>query len=598
MCGMYLQDHATETSPHFMTHRWVLRPLSKPEIVDDIRRSLNNLPEALARALVLRGIDTFDRARQFFRPSLEALHDPFEMADMGKAVDRLARAIEARERILVYGDYDVDGTTATALLVSSLSSLGADVRYFIPDRFEHGYGLCQAGIDYAVENGAELIVAVDCGVTAIEEVAYAAGLGIDMIICDHHTPDNRLPDCVAVVNPRRADCTYPFVELCGCAVAYKLLRALLDRLGYAPDAADAYLDLVAVATAADVVPIHGENRILMSCGLKALRSGARLGLRKLASVAQIDLARCSAREVMFALGPRINAAGRVGGAERAVELLLSTDETRADQLAADLDRLNRERRTLDQSIQTQAVELADRQLTSRTRHAVILHHDDWHLGVLGIVASRLVDRYYRPAILLGTNDGFAKGSARSIAGINIYDALHECRDLLVQFGGHDYAAGLTVRLEDVPELQDRLDAAVGRQVTPQVLTPAIDVDADVDLADLDGRFWAVLKQFAPFGPANDPPVFRADAVELLRQPRTVGKDGKHLKFSVKQDESGSALHAIGFGLGGRMDLLERSWKQGERLDLLFCLEENTWNGRTSLQLNARDVRLSGTRDES
>lgn len=576
-----------------MTYRWVLRPLSNPEIVAQIRRNLNDLPEALARALVLRGIDTIERARQFFRPSIGALHDPFGMADMSAAVDRLAKALETGERILIYGDYDVDGTTATALLVSSLRSLGAHVDYFIPDRFEHGYGLCEAGIDRAAAARVNLIVAVDCGVTAVDEVAYAASCGIDMIVCDHHTPLDHLPDCAAVVNPKRSDCAYPFAELCGCAVAYKLLRALLDRLGHTPDAADAYLDLVAVATAADVVPIRDENRILMTCGLDVLRSGSRVGLRMLAESAGLDLARCSPREVVFGLGPRINAAGRVGDAEKAVALLLEQDEARAGQMAADLERLNSARRELDHDTLAQAVELAERQLTSRPRNAIILHHHGWHIGIVGIVASRLVERFYRPAILMGTNDGYAKGSARSIAGINIYDALLECRDLLVQFGGHDYAAGLTLRVDDVPALQDRLDEAVGRRVTPELLTPAISVDARVNLADLDGRFWAVLKQFAPFGHENDPPVFRADAVRVSRTPRTVGKGGRHLKFSVLQDDSGSALEAIGFGLGGHSDLLHQSLRSGKPLDLLFSLEENTWKGRTALQLKALDIRLSG-----
>ncbi len=579
-----------------MNYRWILRPVAQPGLVEHVRRQLNDLPEALARALVLRGVDTFDRAHLFFRPSLSALHDPFLMLGMEAAVDRVARALEVRERILIYGDYDVDGTTATALLASSFRSLGGEVDFFIPDRFEHGYGLCEAGIDLAAGKGAGLIVAVDCGVTAVEEAAYARERGIDLIVCDHHTPQADLPDCVAVVNPKQTDCTYPFADLCGCAVAYKLLRALLQRLGHPPNAADAYLDLVAVATASDVVPIRGENRILLAGGLNVLRTAARLGLRKLAESARLDLTDCSARDVVFGLGPRINAAGRVGDAELAVALFLENDESRAERLAADLERLNSERRTLDQGTLSAAVELAERQLTSRLRHSIVLHHDDWHIGVIGIVASRLVERFYRPTILLGTNDGYAKGSARSIAGINIYDALQECSGLLVQFGGHDYAAGLTLRLDDVPAFQDRVDEVIGRVVTPDLLRPAINFDAPISLADVDARFWAVLKQFAPFGPENDPPVFRADAIHLSRAPKTVGKGGKHLKFSVRQNESGSALDAIGFGMGGHAGLLDQSWRSGEPLDLLFCLEENRWNGRTSFQLKARDVRLSTAGD--
>lgn len=576
-----------------MKYRWLLRPLSSPDVVAGIQQALNDLPEALARALVVRGVDSFDRARRFFRPSMDALHDPFLMADMDKAADRLAEAIASGERILVYGDYDVDGTTATALLVSSLRELGSDVSYFIPDRFEDGYGLGASGIDYAAEIEAGLIITVDCGVTALDEAAYILEKCIDLVICDHHTPKATLPDAVAVLDPKRPDCEYPFKELCGCAVAYKLLRAVLDRLGHTPDAADTYLDLVAVATASDIVPVKGENRILLAYGLEVLQTRARLGFRTLAEAAGLDLVDCSATNIAFALGPRINAAGRMGDAGRAVALLLEKDEEQAGAIAAELERMNVERRGIDRRTLDQAVELADRHLTARTRHAIVLHHPDWHLGVIGIVASRLVERYYRPTVLLGTNNGFAKGSARSIAGVNIYDALHSCSDLLVEFGGHDFAAGMTLRIDDVPTFQDRLDEAIGRAVTPELLQPAIHVDANIDLDAIDARFWAVLKQFGPFGPENHRPVFRADRLQLSRPPRTVGRTGNHLKFTVRRDEVGSPLDAIGFGMGDRSEVLERSWDKGEPFDLLFCVEENTWKGRTSLQLKAKDLRLSG-----
>lgn len=575
-----------------MTYRWILRPVPSSDAVALIRRSLNDLPEALARALVLRGIDTFDRARLFFRPSLEALHDPFLMKDMDVAAERIAAALQAGDKIVVYGDYDVDGTTATALLVSALRDLGADVDYFIPDRFKHGYGLCNTGIDHAVDAGAAVVIAVDCGVTALAEARYARQKGVDLIVCDHHTPDAELPEALAVLDPKRRDCSYPFKELCGCAMAYKLVRAVLHLLGLSPDAADAFLDLVAVATASDIVPVQGENRVLLAKGLEALQKTTRVGICKLAESARLDLPTCTGRDIGYGIGPRINAAGRLGDAGRAVALLLEQDPGRAVEMAAELERVNGERRGIDQGTLDAAVELAERQLTSRTRHSIVLHQPDWHLGVIGIVASRLVDRFYRPTVLLASNNGFAKGSARSIAGINIYDALSECRDLLVEFGGHDFAAGMTLRIQDVPAFQERLDEAVGRAVTPDVLHPAINVDADVDLADIDARFWAILKQFAPFGPENDRPVFRASGVRLSRPCRTVGKSGKHLKFAVRQGEAGSSLDGIGFGLGQHSTVLEQSWKSGETFDLLFHLEENTWNGRTSLQLKAKDLRLS------
>lgn len=576
-----------------MKYRWTLRPLpSSTDVVAHVRRSLNDLPEALARALVLRGIDTFDRARLFFRPSMSSLHDPFLMMDMDAASDRLVRALKDGDKILVYGDYDVDGTTATALLVSALRELGGNVEYFIPDRFKHGYGLCDAGIDHAADVGARVVLAVDCGVTAVKEALYARARGLDLIICDHHTPKYELPDAVAVLDPKRRDCTYPFKELCGCAVGYKLVRAVLQQLGRSPDSADAYLDLVALATASDIVPVQGENRILLACGLEALQTSTRPGICKLAEIARLDLPSCTGRDIVFGIGPRINAAGRLGDAGRAVALLLEDDNDRAAAIAAELERVNGERRNIDQGTLTAAIELAERQLTSRTRHSIVLHHPDWHLGVIGIVASRLVERFYRPTVLLGTNNGYVKGSARSIAGINIYDALHDCKDLLVEFGGHDFAAGMTLRSEDINAFQERFDEAVGRMVTPDLLHPAISVDARVDLEDIDTRFWAVLKQFAPFGPENDRPVFRADSVRLSRPPRTVGRGGKHLKFTVRQDDVGSSLDAIGFGLGERSNELEQSWKSGEPFDFLFHVEENTWNGRTSLQLKARDLRMS------
>lgn len=575
-----------------MKYRWTLRPLPSSNAVAHVRESLNDLPEALARALVLRGIDSFERARHFFRPAMASLHDPFLMKDMDAAADRIVCALDKGEKILVYGDYDVDGTTATALLVSALRDMGGDVDYFIPDRFKHGYGLCEAGLEHAADGGASLVLAVDCGVTAIKEALYARDRGMDLIVCDHHTPKEELPEAVAVLNPKRPDCAYPFRELCGCAVGYKLIRAVLQRRGRSPDGADAYLDLVALATASDIVPAQGENRILLACGLEALQTSTRVGICKLAESARLDLTACTGRDIVFCIGPRINAAGRLGDAGRAVALLLEKDADRAAHIAAELERVNGERRTIDQGTLDSALEAAERQLTSRTRHSIILHNPDWHLGVIGIVASRLVDRFYRPTILLGTNNGYAKGSARSIAGVNIYDALHTCGDLLVEFGGHDFAAGMTLRVEDIPAFQDRLDKAISRMLTPDVLHPSINIDALVNLDDIDARFWAVLKQFAPFGPQNDRPVFRADSVRLSRPPRTVGRGGKHLKFTVRQGETGSTLEAIGFGLGDRSDDLEQSWRSGEPFDFLFHLEENTWKGRTTLQLKAKDLRLS------
>ncbi len=578
-----------------MTYRWILRPVPSEDAVRDIGQQLNNLPEALSRALILRGIDTFDSARAFFRPSAGGLHDPFLMADMDAAADRVARAIRDRERIVVYGDYDVDGTTSSALLISSLRSLGGDVGFFVPNRFEHGYGLSRMGLDVAAQLGARLIVAVDCGVTASEEARYAREKGMDLVVCDHHTPKGELPDAEAVLDPKRTDCPYPFKELAGCGVAFKLLQGVLVKLGRNPEAATEFLDLVAVATASDMVPVEDENRILLALGLERLRKEPSSGLRALAAVANMSLSSCTATDVVFRIAPRINAAGRMSTAEKAIDLLLAEDPETAKRCAEELNKLNDYRREIDQETLEAATKLAERQITSKMRHTLVLHRNDWFPGVIGIVASRLVERFHRPTILLGTIDGVATGSARSIGGVNIFEALRECEDLLVKFGGHAFAAGLSLEISNLPALQERFDEAVGKVVTPEVLQPSIHVDAPLHLHEIDRRFLAVLKQFEPFGPGNDRPVFQANGLLPVRPPRKVGKDSRHLKFVVRQQdraENEAPMEAIGFGMGGRFDMLEQCRREQQPFDMLFSLKENTWNGHTETQLQAKDIRRS------
>ena len=584
-----------------MTYRWIPRDVDNPDTVQRLQRDLNDLPEALARALVLRGIETFDEARHYFRASLDHLHDPFLMQDMDRAADRVAQAIERGERVLVYGDYDVDGTTATTLFTDFLRSHDAEAEYFIPDRYEDGYGLCERGIDAAVEQGAGLIVALDCGITAHDEADYARSKGLDLIICDHHKPKETLPDATAILNPKRADCDYPFDELCGCGVGFKLVQATLDRLGAAPDEAHQYLDLLAISTAADIVPLHGENRVLLREGLRMLETQPRLGLRAMARAAQFDLSGLSSGDVVFKIGPRINAAGRMAHAEKAVALLLAEDSDRALAIAQEIEALNKERRAVDKETLKEARTQAERQITSRTPHALVLYDADWHLGVIGIVASRIVEEFYKPTILLCRNGDEIKGSARSIRGVNIYDALSACEDVLTQFGGHDYAAGLSLPESQIGDFRDRFDEAVGEQITPELLTPAIKVDAPLDLSTIgtvDDRFWAVLKQFGPFGPANSKPVFHASDLALAKPPRTVGNDGSHLKFTARQrnQPGGPAIDAIGFGMGDKLNILQQSYRNDQPFELLFSLEENTWNGRTNLQLKARDLRLADESD--
>ena len=581
-----------------MTYRWIYRSLDAPETVSHLQDALNDLPEALARSLALRGITSVNEARTFFRADRDDLHDPFLMADMARAADRLAAAIDAGERVLVYGDYDVDGTTATTLVASFLRERGVDASFFIPDRKEDGYGLCERGLDAAVEHGATLVVALDCGITGHAEADYAREQGLDLIICDHHTPKDTLPDAHAVLDPKRDDCDYPFAELSGCGVGFKLVQATLDRLGDDPDAAFDGLDLLAISTASDIVPLHGENRVLMSEGLRALQTSTRPGLRAMADAADLDLQNVgSTGSIVFTLGPRINAAGRMAHARTAVELLLAEDLDAARPLAQELETLNRDRRELDSEIEEEAIEKAERQITSRTPHALVLYDPDWHVGIIGIVASRIVEHFYKPTILL-TRDGDAvKGSARSIDGINIYDALTDCEDVLTQFGGHDHAAGMSLPEDDVEAFRDGFDAAVGERVTAEMLTPSIKVDAALDLREigaLNDRFWAVLQQFGPFGPSNPTPVFHGTDLAVAGRPRTVGQNGGHLKFKVKQagDAQGRPLDVIGFGMGEKLSVLETHQQEGAPLELLFSIEENTWNGRTTLQLKARDVRLA------
>ncbi|PSQ67410.1 MAG: single-stranded-DNA-specific exonuclease RecJ [Bacteroidetes bacterium QH_2_64_74] len=581
-----------------MSYRWLHRSLDDPDVVSRLQRALNDLALPLARTLALRGITTFEEAKHFFRADRSALHDPEGIRDMATAAARLSDAIEHGERVLVYGDYDVDGTTAAALLTDFLRSRGVDTSYFIPDRYEDGYGLCRRGLDAAAEQDASLVVALDCGITGHEEAAYAQEQGLDLIIADHHTPKDTLPEALAVLDPKRPDDDYPFEELSGCGLAFKLVQATLIHRDEDPEDAFDYLDLLALSTASDIVPLHGENRVLMAEGLQALQDSMRPGIRALAEAANLDLQNVtSTGNIVFTLGPRINAAGRMDHASSAVELLQASNFEEAEPLAAELEKLNRERRRIDNEIEEEAIERAERQITARSPHALVLYDPDWHLGVIGIVASSVVERFHKPTVLLTHNGDEVKGSARSIEGINIYEALADCGDLLTQFGGHDHAAGMSLAADDIEAFRDRFDATVGERVTPELLTPSIKVDAPVDLdtiGSVEDRFWAVLKQFGPFGPSNPTPVFHAEDLDVVSA-RTVGSDDSHLKFEVRQQDSstGDTFDAIGFGMGEKLSVLRESQETGTPVELLFSLEENTWNGRTNLQLKARDVRLEG-----
>lgn len=580
-----------------MDYRWSLSPLPdnfSEQVVSHLSQELNNLPPALARALVVRGIGTYDQAKTFFRGDEEILHDPFEMRDMEKAADRLARAIRSKERVLVYGDYDVDGTTAAAMTTRFLRNNGVEASFFIPHRFENGYGLCEEGLDEAVRQGASLVVALDCGITAVEEAQYAASKGLDLIIADHHEPGPTLPDAYAVLDPKRTDCPYPFKGLSGCGVGWKLIQATLQKLDRPVEDAEEFLDLLAISIAADIVPILGENRVLMKKGLQRLATNPSTGIRALASVAQVDLPRCDGTNIVFAFAPRINAAGRMDSARVAVDLFLEDDREQAQLYAQRLEQLNQMRRETDRKTFMQAEAHVAKYIQDDPA-VLVLHQPDWHLGVLGIVAARIAERFHRPTVVLGGNE-IGRGSARTVNGISIFQAIASCNEKLLAFGGHDAAAGLSIREEHIDHFRKSLDQAVRNQTLPEDRQPEILIDAELeDLTllndDIRSRFWNVLNQFEPFGPDNPRPVFKSSDLQIDRSPKRIGKDESHLRLSVRCSKSSRNFPVIGFGLGHKADALLAAARSGAPLELAFSITENHWNGRSSLQLEAKDVRV-------
>ena len=574
-------------------YRWTLRrdTNATPEIIQ-VAQSLAqelSISPILTEILVSRGIETFEKARSFFRPSMEDLYDPFIMNDMDATVKRISRAILNNEIILVYGDYDVDGTDSTAMLWKFLKDSGANVRYFIPDRIKDGYGISTAGIDHVRGTGATLLIAVDCGITAVQQVEHARSYGIDVIICDHHEPGNEIPNAAAVLDALKPSCSYPFKYLCGCGVAFKLIQALAasepirSKLGEdAPKRLLDYLQYVTLATTADIVPLVNENRVMVKLGLELINSIPVPGIRALIETSGLSLGRISSGQIVFVLAPRINAVGRLGDANRAVEMLASDSYDRAVQIARVMEDENFQRRKIDEETFLQAQEIVEKFLEADNDSAIVLHQEAWHPGVIGIVASRLVERYYRPTIMMTTVDGVAKGSARSISGFNIHEALKRCEDKLIQFGGHKYAAGLTVELDRLDEFRDAFKQVAAELLTEDLLTPEIKIDAEVQLSDLTPKFIRVLSQFAPFGPENMRPVFAARSVEVLGQPRIVGKN--HLRFKVRSNTH--VVDAIGFNLG---HLLSRV-QSGNKIDIAFSLDEGEFAGETVPQLKIRDVK--------
>lgn len=582
-------------------YRWSFSPhvnddpagtLEKEALIKRLSDELTISP-VLTSALIRRGIDTFEKARSFFRPSLDDLHDAMLFDGMQHAVERITQAVGAKEKILVYGDYDVDGTNGTALVWTFLKRVGGSVEYYIPDRIKEGYGLSVSGIDRAKESGVTLLISVDCGITAVKQVAYAGELGIDVIICDHHEPGDELPEAIAVLDALKPSCQYPYKALCGCAVALKLVQALAQQEAIQSRLKDdpkeivrSYLDLATLATTADIVSLTGENRILVKLGLEAMNSNPRPGIQALIETSGLKPGKISSGQIVFVLAPRINAVGRLGNAMRAVELLTCDSYSRALELAQVFEEENRNRRKIDEDTFLEAQEIVEKYLSVETDSAIILHEETWHPGVIGIVASRLVERYYRPTIMMTTVDGVAKGSARSVSGFNIYQALKRCEDKLLQFGGHKYAAGLSLELDKVEEFKEAFNLVAKELLTEELLTPEIRIDSVINLAELTPKFIRVLYQFAPYGPGNMRPVFVARNVEVYNQPRIVGNG--HLRFKVRT--SGRIFDAIGFNLGGLMELVQ---KPDQRIDIAFSLDEGDFGGETYPQLKIRDIKVAG-----
>ena len=535
------------------------------------------------KLLVQRGIADYDTAKQYFRPKLEDLHDPFLMSGMEKAVKRIQIAIDKEEKILIYGDYDVDGTTSVALMYSFLSGIHGHLDYYIPDRYKEGYGVSYQGIEYAKQKGVSLIITLDCGIRANSQIDFANNEDIDVIICDHHIPDSTLPDAYAVLDPKQVDCNYPYQELSGCGVGFKLAQGICQKLNLPDENWLELLDLVVISIAADIVPIRGENRILAHFGLQQLNRTERIGLRALASKSGKTFP-LSISDIVFGIAPIVNAAGRLADAEQAVRLLLANTKQGAADLSNILEARNKLRREFDERTSREAKEQFEQMPDKEERKSIVLFHPHWHKGVVGITASRMVEAYYRPTIILTESQGKVVGSARSVRHFNVHEAIEQCSDLLINFGGHSHAAGLTMYPENVPTFQDRFEAIVSTSIEEGALIPEVSVNAELKLEDLNAGFWKILKQFAPFGPKNRNPVFVSKGVRDAGYTKTLR--GNHLRLAIKQDKS-ELFYGIAFGMG---DLYEQV-KTGKAFDICYSIHENRWKERKYLQLMVKDIRF-------
>ena len=544
-----------------------------------------NIHPALGRLLLKRGIKTATEARRFFRPQLSDLHDPFLMNDMQVAVDRLNQALGRKEHIMVYGDYDVDGCTAVALVYKFLSQFYSNIDFYIPDRYEEGYGISRKGIDFAAEMGVKLIIVLDCGIKAVEEVAYAREKGIDFIICDHHMPDEELPPAVAILNPKRHDNRYPYTHLSGCGVGFKFMQAFATSNGIEFNKLSSLLDLCAVSIASDIVPIMGENRILACQGLRCLNTNPSIGLRAIVEVCGLSERELSMSDIIFKIGPRINASGRMQNGKEAVELLVEKDYQAALEKAGCINLYNEARKDLDKQMTDEAFKQVEQLPGLDDRRSVVIYNESWHKGVIGIVASRLTEQYYRPAVVLTRSDGVATGSARSVSGFDVYKAVQSCSDLLENFGGHTYAAGLSMKVENVPEFAERFEAYVQKHIMDTQTEATLAIDAYLDFKDVTFKFYQQLKRFAPFGPQNERPVFCTRRVYDYGTSKVVGRGQEHIKLELVDNKSNNVMNGIAFGQSSQA----RYIKTKRAFDICYAVEENT-HKRGEVQLQIEDIR--------
>lgn len=568
-----------------MIYKWNYEPLTSEDTERKIELAHRlGIHPALCQLLIQRGIVSVEEAEKFFYPGLRDLHDPFLLPDMDKAINRIEKALGQKERILVYGDYDVDGTTAVALVYKFLRKFTTNLDYYIPDRYDEGYGISEQGIDYASETGVKLIIALDCGIKAIEKVDYAKSKNIDFIICDHHMPDDTLPDAVAVVDAKRQDSTYPYEHLSGCGVGFKLVQALAQNNKIDFSEITDLLDLVAVSIASDIVPITGENRILACYGLKQLNTNPSTGLKGIIDICGLNNKNITVGDIVFKIGPRINASGRMMNGKEAVDLLLSNTTQDAKVRSENIDHYNDNRRELDKRITDEATNYIESNPYMTKSNSIVIYNENWHKGVIGIVASRLTEKYYRPAVVLTKSNELITGSARSVMGFDVYKAIESCKDILENFGGHTYAAGLSLKEENLPEFKRRFEAMTVEMIAPEMMRPQIDIDTELTFRDIDSKFIYDLSKFAPFGPENLNPIFVTCNVSDFGTSKLVGKDLMHIKLDMIDTTSHLPMYGIAFRQSASFDLVK-----GESFDICYTLEQNIHNGKTNTQLYIKDI---------